>query len=102
MLITSAERAKDLAAHFNSNATTQVLGKLLIHVMHTPAQSIVDFWRFPNPHGGTIFRIWPPTTTSVRWPSGALTDSDADFISEALFNFLNQMDRERREASAPV
>jgi hypothetical protein len=66
LLIISEEnlrkRSSRDATYFNSNATVQVIGKLFIHVIHSPMPNMIERWRNIVPHGGTVFRIWPFTT----------------------------------------
>jgi hypothetical protein len=84
-----AQRRKSyLATHFNSNSTTQVLGKLYIHVMHTPMLALIKRWRFSFPHKGALFRIWPPVESSIKWPGAPLDDAAADAVADALFQHM--------------
>lgn len=86
-------------SHFNSNVTTQVIGKLFIQVVHSRMSNFVKGWRFTAPDGGTLFRIWPPVPFSIAWPGRSLTDRDADAIATAIPNFLLNVARERIGAS---
>jgi hypothetical protein len=66
----------------NAHATTQILNKLFIHVIHGPDHGIVDGWKFTPPRArlsGNLIKIWPPTGVGVRehWPQARLTDADA-------------------------
>ena len=88
-------RASREATYFNSNATTQVVGKLFIHVMHSPMPNLVTRWRFHLPQGGTLFRIWPPAATSINWPGRPLTDIDADSASDQFAAFVMNVARNR-------
>ena len=74
-------------SYHNTKATTQVVGKLFIHVIHSPMRSLIPRWHFSTPDGGVIFRIWPPSDFSIRWPSSPLSDRDADCIANALAEF---------------
>jgi hypothetical protein len=76
------------ATYYNSHITTQVVGQLFIHAIRSPARKFVDGWRFSPPHKGALFRIWPPTTTSINWPGRTMTDQDADYAASALHMFL--------------
>jgi hypothetical protein len=95
MLLVSHEianrRVNYETTHFNSNSTTQVLGKLFIHVIHTPMTSLIKRWRFSFPHKGAFFRIWPPVQSSIKWPGAALDDRSADDISDALFRYMSKV-----------
>ena len=73
--------------YYNSAVTTQVIGKLFIQVVHSPMRFLVNGWRFALPHGGTLFRIWPPATFSVGWPGKVMTDLDAD-TADAINEYL--------------
>jgi hypothetical protein len=86
-------RVNHNTSHFNSNATTQILGKLYIHVIHVPMPSLIKRWHFP-PHKGTLFRVWPPTRTSIKWPGAPLDDIAADNIADALFRYMSKVQRE--------
>jgi hypothetical protein len=79
------------ATHFNSHITTQVVGKMFIHVIRSPARNFVNRWRFTLPHKGSLFRIWPPTGISIVWPGRFMTDRDADYTAGAMYAFI--MDR---------
>ena len=80
------ELANVQATFQNACANTQIIGKLFIHIIHTPVKFPIERWRFLVPHRGTLLRIWPPANTPIRWPCGALDDADADRIVEAFFN----------------
>lgn len=79
---------------YNSNSITQVIGEVLIHVVHAPDQHLIKTWRYTTPEGDPLsapfFKIWPPADASVVWPSVFLTDRDADLIAVALSKFLNE------------
>jgi hypothetical protein len=72
---------------FNSQSTTQVIGKLFIQIIRCPVVGVVEGWRFAAPHSGTLFRIWPPNGYSIVWPGLPMTDIDADRTATAFFNF---------------
>lgn len=78
-----AKRSSRVPTHFNSNATTQVIGRLFIHVIHTPMPGLIERWRFSLPHGGSLFRIWPAAEYSINWPGQVMTDKDADVAATA-------------------
>jgi hypothetical protein len=77
------KRSSRKATHFNSNATTQVIGKLFIQIIHTPMPDLIERWRFTLPHGGTLFRIWPAASFSITWPGQVMSDMDADTAATA-------------------
>lgn len=76
------------ATHFNSHITTQVVGKMFIHVIRSPARDFIERWRFALPHKGSLFRIWPPTGISIVWPGEFMTDRDADYTAGAMYDFI--------------
>ena len=78
------KRSSREATYFNSNTTTQVIGKLFIQVIHCPMRFGVERWRFATPNGGTLFRIWPVSQISIKWPGNPLNDGDADAVAAAL------------------
>lgn len=78
--------------YFNQNATTQILGKMLIHVIHAPIPHVIDGWRFTTPKGnptfGAVYKIWPPQgDASIKWPPRALTDADGHLIANAFYDY---------------
>jgi hypothetical protein len=83
-----------LVRHYNCNSVTQVIGQVLIHVIHAVDQRLIVDWRFSTPQKPTLsapfFKIWPPSNTSIVWPPRALSDQDADHVSRALSTFLNK------------
>lgn len=81
------ELANVQATFQNACANTQIIGKLFIHIIHTPVKFPIERWRFPVKHRGTLLRIWPPANTVIRWPCSALDDASADRIVEAFFNW---------------
>lgn len=85
-------RGSDIrASYYNSHISTQVIGKLYIHVIRSPARDFINRWRFSLPDKGSFFRIWPPSDVSIIWPGQFMTDRDADYVMGALYNFI--MDR---------
>ncbi len=83
------------ATHFNSCASTQVINKLFIHVIHTPNPRFIPRFRFSLPHNGTLFRIWPPSKTSFRWPGRPLDDRDADVAADTVGTLVLEAGRRR-------
>jgi len=83
-----------VTSHFNGNSVTQVIGEVLINVVHSPDPLLYRDWRFATPENGPLsapfFKIWPPTDASIVWPKRALQDEDADIIAIALSEFLNR------------
>lgn len=91
----------------NGSATTMVLNKLLIHVGHGPDVHFGHRWeQFERPNGQPVrglFRIWPAVReTSVRWPSRALSDSDADAVANDLISRIARIaQRQRKDGPRP-
>lgn len=90
-------------SYFNSNCTTQIIGKLFIHVIHTPMPNLIGRVRFDLPDGGSLYRIWPPSVFDISWPGQVMTDRDAntaatDFATRALG--IGRREMNRRAASA--
>ena len=82
------------ATHFNSNVTTQVIGKLFMHVVQTPHPRLVTAFRFARPPHGSLIRIWPQNSAySIAWPLGFLSESDVDRIADEIINFLLNIQR---------
>jgi hypothetical protein len=92
-------RATKEATHFNSQAYTQVISQLFIHVFRSPMPNLIQRWHFALPDKGSLYRIWPPSQTSVMWPGRAMTDLDAIYTANAFMNFV--LKTQRREMSAP-
>jgi hypothetical protein len=89
------------ATYFNSCASTQVIGKLFVHVIHTPMPDYVTIDRFSLPDKGTLFRIWPPAGSSFKWPDRALTEKDADTAADTVAARMREAER-REFASLPA
>ncbi len=77
-----------VATYFNSNTSTQVIGKLFIQTIRSLMPDLIGRWRWSTPDGGVLFRIWPPSQFSIAWPSRALSDRDADYAAAAFGNFV--------------
>jgi hypothetical protein len=91
----AARRQSREATYFNSGATTQILNKLFIHVIHSPHPRLFNLFPFTLPQGGTLFRVWPSSGISIKWPGGALSDKDAEFAAEAVANMVLEAGRRR-------
>jgi len=89
----AARRPNKIATYFNSQSSTQVIGELFIHVLRSPMPTLIPRWRFSPPNGGTIFRIWPRTATSIVWPQRTMTDLDAVCTANAFMNFVLSIQR---------
>jgi hypothetical protein len=76
------------ATSFNSQVSTQVIGELFIHTLRSPMPNLIPRWAFALPDRRSLFRIWPPTQTSIVWPGRGLTDLDAICIDNAFLNFI--------------
>lgn len=81
-------RRHQTPTYYNSNSLTQVVGNLFVHVMHCPSRVFVERWRFALPDDGTLYRIWPPSGHSIKWPGRTLTDHDAAVAANAVRDFL--------------
>jgi hypothetical protein len=84
----AARRPNKRATFYNSQASTQVIGQLLIHTFRSPMPNLIPRWRFAMPNRGTLFRIWPPSQISIAWPSTSLSDVDAIYVANAFMNFM--------------
>jgi hypothetical protein len=82
------QRKSKTATYYNSASTSQLIGQLFIQVMRSPHRKLISNWRFTTPDGGTLFRIWPPSQTSVLWPSKSLSANDVDYAIGALKDWL--------------
>ena len=96
----AARRPNKIATYYNSQASTQVIGQLFIHVFRSPMPNLITRWKFTLPDRGSLFRIWPPTQTSIVWPGKMLSDFDALFIANEFMNFMLRI--QRRDMPAPA
>ncbi len=83
-----ARRRDRRATYYNGQASTQIIGELLIHVIRSPHPRLATMFRFHLPCGRAIFRIWPPTVYGLHWPAGTIDDRTASYIAEAAKEFL--------------
>jgi len=79
----------------NTQATTFVIGDLLIHVISSSHYSVVSGFGFPGMIGKKLQQLWPPPRDcflrifhkKIKWPpSDGLNDDDVAFISDAFFD----------------
>ena len=90
-----ARRGLREPTYYNANSVTQVIGKLFVQVIHSPVpDDFVERWKFSSPRRGTLFRIWPLSCISIKWPGRALTDREADQIADAIPEFLKVVNRQ--------
>ena len=54
----------------------------------------IERWKFSSPRRGTLFRISPLSSISIKWPGRALTDREADQIADAIPEFLKVVNRQ--------
>jgi hypothetical protein len=89
----------------NAHATTQIVKKLFIHVIHGPEHRLVYRWRFTPPRAkisGNLIKIWPPTGVAIRhWPQAPLSDADAHAATYALLAGLMRI-AERQGLALPT
>ena len=91
----ASRRPNKAATFYNSQATTQVIGQLLIHTFRSPMPNLIPRWKFALPDRGTLFRIWPATQTSIAWPAKTLSDFDAIYLANAFMNFVLKIQRRK-------
>ena len=98
-LVTKEKKARvrpdHSSSHFYSNSSTQVVGKLFVQIVHCPMPGFVDGWRFSLPNNGSLFRIWPPSGVSIKWPGLPMTDADAETVSDAISEFLLNLKQDK-------
>jgi hypothetical protein len=93
------KRPDKRATYYNGRVSTQVVGKLFIHIVHSPMPNMIRGMNFDkSPDGGVLYRIWPPVGHSIVWPSAALTDRDADFFAGALKEYFLFLQRKFKSA----
>jgi hypothetical protein len=82
------------ASYSNSHVTTQIIGKLFIHTLHTPHPGFPEKWRFFTPNRGMLLRIWGPRQFGIKWPAGrAMDDDDAYYVANAVTEFILDIQR---------
>jgi hypothetical protein len=96
----AARRPNRIATFYNSQASSQVIGQLFIHVLRSPMPNLIPRWKFVLPDRGSLFRIWPPTQTSISWPGKTLSDFDALVIANEFMNFMLRL--QRRDMPTPA
>jgi len=98
-------KGSDRTATYYNSISTQIMGQLYIQVIRTPSTEVINNWRFALPDKGSLFRIWPPTDTSIKWPGRTMTDRDADYVMgalhEALLSLVPETFRAQAAQSAP-
>jgi hypothetical protein len=90
-----SRRSHRRATYYNSQATTQVVGQLFIHILRSPMHRLAEKWRFSLPAGVSFFRIWPPSDYSISWPGGTMGDSDADYVAHAIEDYMAKIEARR-------
>jgi hypothetical protein len=90
-----AKRKSLKATYYNSKISSQLVGKLFIQVMRSPHHRLISSWRFSTPDRGTLFRIWPPSGTSIVWPAKTLSARDVDYAIGAMYAWLKAIDLPR-------
>lgn len=88
---------------YNSAATTQIIGKLLIHVVHGPILRLFRHRGFLPAATEKMAMIWPVSGQLVRWPLKPLGDRDAREIASGMFVDIKTASKralERRDRSA--
>lgn len=93
-----AKRRHRRATYYNSHATTQIVGELLIHVMRCPMHRLIRRWTFRLSSGMALFRIWPPSSYSIRWPGGTIDDGAAYYIANAVKGYMERLEADRLAA----
>jgi hypothetical protein len=92
---TLARKGLQVPTRYNGSAVTQVIGKVFIQVIHSPEpDDFISKWRFSGLRQGILFRVWPVTSFSIRWPLRAISDREADEIADAIPQFLLRVARQ--------
>ncbi|UYN95905.1 MAG: hypothetical protein KIT25_02880 [Enhydrobacter sp.] len=86
----AAARPDKIATYYNSQASTLAIGELFVVVLRSPKEDLPRRFPFRPPDKGTLFRIWPPTTTNIRWPGKVMSDRDADYTAHAFKDFMEK------------
>jgi hypothetical protein len=74
-----AKRKTRLATYYNGAIISYVVGELFVQVVHGPKPLGINKWTFPIlPDGGSLRRIWPPSSFDVVWPPSAMSNRDLE------------------------
>jgi hypothetical protein len=85
-----ARRRDRRATYYNGQASTQIIGELLVHVLRSPHPRLALRFQFHLPRRQAIFRIWPPTVYGLGWPAGTIDDASTSYIGEAIKGFMTR------------
>jgi hypothetical protein len=86
----AAKRPDKIATFYNGQASTLAIGELFVVVIRSPKEDLPRRYVFRPPDNGTLFRIWPPTTTNIRWPGKIMSDRDADYTAHSFKDFIER------------
>ncbi len=86
----AAARPDKVATYYNGQASTLAIGELFVVVIRSPKEDLPARFTFWPPDKGTLFRIWPPSGTNIRWPGKVMTDRDADYTAHRFKDFMEQ------------
>lgn len=86
-------RLGEPTTEFNSAATTQVIGELLIHVIHAPKlRRILKRFNFPPQISRKLRLVWP-AGNAFDWPPDTLSDAEAHLVANGLYGQINRAAR---------
>jgi hypothetical protein len=64
--LSDKQPAREIATHFNSNMSTQVIGQLFVQIIRSPARDFIGRWRFSTQTKDRSFAFGPrPDLVSV-------------------------------------
>jgi hypothetical protein len=87
---------KAVAPDFNSAATTQIIGKLFLHVLHGPLLRLIKrTGRVPGNHARAP-RIWPMTRKPVAWTGDPISEREGYQIASGLYSAIKAGARRAR------
>jgi hypothetical protein len=88
--------AVDGLAPPNTQATTFVIGQLVVHVMSTSGdpQTVAGWgWPFNSRIRLNFPQIWPPTESIIAWPPQTLSDFEVELIATAFERVIDGASR---------
>ena len=75
--------------HPNTQTTTLVFGELYVHAFSCPYPEIVRPVELSDRATSVLTQIWPVQHENVTWPSGMMSDRDADTMAGEIFAHLD-------------
>lgn len=81
--------------YYNGQSSTMLIGKLLIQVVRGPIGASFNRWNFQLVDGGQLFKIWPPSSLSIKWPPKTLSIREVNMTISSVENTLLNIAKKR-------